>query len=143
MRLDLRNIIHVPDAEKTFQYQMDLSDLDFWGRKPITRPVSVEGSVTNHAGALVLSGTARSELDLVCDRCGKEFSREKVVPLDSLLADKLENEDSEDDIILLDGNELDLDSPWIQRTFAQKTAKGCAPSAAPISTSARAGADLT
>ena len=64
MRLDLRNIIHVPDAEKTFQYQMDLSDLDFWGRKPITRPVSVEGSVTNHAGALVLSGTARSELDL-------------------------------------------------------------------------------
>ena len=109
MRLDLRNIIHVPDAEKTFQYQMDLSDLDFWGRKPITRPVSVEGSVTNHAGALVLSGTARSELDLVCDRCGKEFSREKVVPLDSLLADKLENEDSEDDIILLDGNELDLD----------------------------------
>ena len=54
-------------------------------------------------------GTARSELDLVCDRCGKEFSREKVVPLDSLLADKLENEDSEDDIILLDGNELDLD----------------------------------
>ena len=72
MRLDLRNIIHVPDAEKTFQYQMDLSDLDFWGRKPITRPVSVEGSVTNHAGALVLSGTARSELDLVCDRCGKE-----------------------------------------------------------------------
>lgn len=109
MRLDLRNIIHVPDAEKTFQYQMDLSNLDFWGRKPITRPVSVEGSVTNHAGALVLSGTARSELDLVCDRCGKEFSREKVVPLDSLLADKLENENSEDDIILLDGNELDLD----------------------------------
>ena len=44
MRLDLRNIIHVPDAEKTFQYQMDLSDLDFWGRKPITRPVSVEAA---------------------------------------------------------------------------------------------------
>ena len=27
MRLDLRNIIHVPDAEKTFQYQMDLSQI--------------------------------------------------------------------------------------------------------------------
>ena len=97
MRLDLRDVIHVPDAKKAFQYQLDLSGLDFWGRKPITRPVSVEGSVANHAGALVLSGTARSELDLVCDRCGKEFSREKIVPLDSLLADKLENEDSEDD----------------------------------------------
>lgn len=109
MRLDLRNIIHVPDAEKSFSYQLDLSELDFWGRKPIQRPVSVEGRVTNHAGALHLSGTAYSVLDLVCDRCGKSFSREKVVPLDSLLADQLEHEDSEDEIILLDGAELDLD----------------------------------
>lgn len=109
MRLDLRDVILVPDAEKSFQCQVDLSDLEFYGRKPIVRPVLAQGSVVNHAGALVLNGTARSELDLVCDRCGKEFSREKVVPLDMLLADTLEQEDSEDEIFLLDGNELDLD----------------------------------
>ena len=109
MRLDLRAIIHVPDAKKSFQDQLDLSQLEFWGRKPITRPVFIEGSVTNHAGALMLNGTARSVLDLVCDRCGKAFSREKVVPLDSLLATELEYEDNEDDIILLNGTELDLD----------------------------------
>lgn len=109
MRLDLRDVILVPDAEKSFQCQVDLSDLEFYGRKPIVRPVLAQGSVVNHAGALVLNGTARSELDLVCDRCGKEFSREKVVALDMLLADKLEQEDSEDEIFLLDGNELDLD----------------------------------
>ena len=60
MRLDLRDVIHRPDAEKSFQYQLDLSQLDFYGRKPITRPVVAEGSVINHAGALVLNGTARS-----------------------------------------------------------------------------------
>ena len=109
MRLDLRDVILVPDAEKSFQCQVDLSDLEFFGRKPIVRPVLAQGSVVNHAGALVLNGTARSELDLVCDRCGKEFSREKVVALDMLLADELEQEDSEDEIFLLDGNELDLD----------------------------------
>lgn len=109
MRLDLRDIILVPNAEKSFQCQVDLSDLEFYGRKPIVRPVLAQGRVVNHAGALVLNGTVRSELDLVCDRCGKEFSREKVVPLDMLLADKLEQEDSEDEIFLLDGNELDLD----------------------------------
>lgn len=109
MRLDLRDVILVPDAEKSFQCQVDLSDLEFYGRKPIVRPVLALGSVVNHAGALVLNGTARSELDLVCDRCGKEFSREKVVVLDMLLADELEQEDSEDEIFLLDGNELDLD----------------------------------
>ena len=109
MRLDLRDVILVPDAEKSFQCQVDLSDLEFYGRKPIVRPVLAQGSVVNHVGALVLNGTARSELDLVCDRCGKEFSQEKVVALDMLLADELEQEDSEDEIFLLDGNELDLD----------------------------------
>lgn len=108
MRLDLSDIIHIPDAKKTFQLQVDLSDLDFYGRRPITQPVQAEGSVTNHAGALVLEGTARSVLDLACDRCGKPFSREKVVPLDSLVAHELED-DENDEIFLLDGNELDLD----------------------------------
>ena len=79
MRLDLRDIIHVPDGKKTFRFQLDLSQQDFYGSKPIVHPVQVEGSVTNHAGALVLEGTARSVLELQCDRCGKAFSREKAV----------------------------------------------------------------
>ncbi len=108
MRLDLRNIIHVPDASKPFQFQMDLSDLEFYGQHPITRPIHVEGSVTNHAGALVLEGTASSLLDLTCDRCGKAFSREKTVPLNCLLATELEDEEN-DEIILLEGSEVDLD----------------------------------
>ena len=108
MRLDLKDIIHKPDARKTFQFQADLSGLEFYGRKPITRPVLAQGSVTNHAGALVLEGTVTSLLDLVCDRCGKEFSREKAVPLDCLLADELEDEEN-DEIVLLEGSEVDLD----------------------------------
>ena len=108
MRLDLKSIINIPDAQKTFLFQVDLSDLDFYGRHPITQPVLAEGSVTNHAGALVLEGTARSVLDLVCDRCGKAFSREKVVALDSLVAHELED-DENDEIILLEGSELDMD----------------------------------
>lgn len=108
MRLDLRNIIHVPEASKSFQFQMDLSGLEFYGEHLITRPVQIEGSVTNHAGALVLEGTASSLLDLVCDRCGKQFSREKVVELNCLLAAELEDEEN-DEIYLLQGNEVDLD----------------------------------
>ena len=109
MRLDLRNVIHIPDAKAPFQLQVDLSDLEFYGRKPIVQPVQAQGCVTNHAGALVLDGTIRSELELVCDRCGKPFSREKVVKLDTLVADHLEDEESDGDIFLLDGTQLDLD----------------------------------
>ena len=108
MRLDLRDIIHVPDARKTFQLQLDLSGQDFYGSSPIVRPVEIEGGVTNHAGALVLEGSARSLLELQCDRCGKSFSREKRVALDSLVAQELEDEEN-DDIVLLDHGEVDLD----------------------------------
>ena len=108
MRLDLRDVINTPDAKKSFRFEVDMSDLDFYGRTRITQPVQAEGCVTNHAGALVLEGTARSVLDLACDRCGKEFSREKVVALDSLVAHELED-DENDEIILLEGSELDLD----------------------------------
>ena len=108
MRLDLRDIIHIPDARKEFQFQLDLSQLDFYGSHPIAHPVLAKGSVTNHAGALVLEGTASSVLDLTCDRCGKAFSREKTISLDSLVAQELEDEEN-DDILLLEGTELDLD----------------------------------
>ena len=108
MRLDLKDIIHVPGASKDFQFQLDLSQLEFYGSHPISRPVEAAGTVTNHAGALELTGTARSLLDLACDRCGKEFSREKGVPLDCLLADELEDEEN-DEIVLLEGSEVDLD----------------------------------
>ena len=108
MRLDLRSVINTPDAKKSFQLEVNLSHLDFFGQAPITHPVQAEGCVTNHAGALVLEGTARSVLDLHCDRCGKAFSREKVVPLDALVAHELEDEENEE-ILLLDGTELDMD----------------------------------
>ena len=48
-----------------------------------------------------------SELVLVCDRCQKVFRREKTVPLHFLLAHELAGED-EEEIILLDGEELDV-----------------------------------
>lgn len=109
MKLDLRKIIHVPGASVPFDFQMDLTHLDFYGARPITRPLRVQGKVTNRAGALLLEGDASTVLDLTCDRCCKPFTREKVVPLDSLLATELENEDSEDEIILLENGAADLD----------------------------------
>ena len=109
MKLDLRKIIHVPGACAPFDYELDLTQLDFYGARPITRPIRVQGKVTNRAGALHLTGDASTVLDLTCDRCCKPIAREKTVVLDSLLATELENEDSEDEIILLEGGTADLD----------------------------------
>ena len=85
-----------------------MSQLEFYGRFPIVRPVEVEGRVVNHAGALTLEGTARSRLELACDRCGQPFFRDKTVSLNALLSpDGEEGEDGE--LIPLENGQLDLD----------------------------------
>ena len=76
MKLDLRKIIHVPGASAPFDFQLDLTRMDFFGARPITRPIRVQGKVTNRAGALHLDdiGTKIGEV-LRAPRAGK-YARE-------------------------------------------------------------------
>ena len=53
-------------------------------------------------------GRRRLTLELVCDRCLKPFCRDMRVPVDSLLAETLEDEEN-DEILLLDNGTVDLD----------------------------------
>lgn len=107
MRLNLREIIHVPGKAIPFDFQLDLSDLEWNGAHSAPNPVHVTGQVRNMAGALVLECRASTVLELRCDRCLKPFSREKEITLDTLLATELAGEES-DEILLLEGDELPL-----------------------------------
>lgn len=107
MRLNLKDIIHVPGASVPFDFQLDFSNLEFNEENPVTEPVRVSGQVRNAADALILEGEAVTTLSLTCDRCLKPFTQEKIVYLDTLLATELEDEESAD-IVLLDGGEIDL-----------------------------------
>lgn len=109
MRLNLKDVIHVPGAVLPFEFQMDLSQMEFYGARPIDQPVRVTGRVRNMAGALVLEATAQTTLSLTCDRCMKPFTKEQTVEIETLLATELADEASEDEIVLLDGDEVDLD----------------------------------
>lgn len=106
MRIDVRPILHTPGKELNFQFELDLSDMEFGGRTPISRPVIVEGGVRNRAEVLNLELTAHTVLDAVCDRCGKEFPQEKTVSYTCVLAEELQNEDS-DEIVLLEDGQVD------------------------------------
>ena len=86
---------------------MDLSDLEFSGRHPVSRPVVVEGQAYSSADVLLLDWTARSTLDAVCDRCGKEFLQDKEIPYSCMLAEELQDEDN-DEIVLLEEGKVDL-----------------------------------
>lgn len=109
MRLDLKELIHVPGGVKPFEFQLDLSQREFSGYYPVQEPVQVKGQVRNMAGALVLTATASTTLSLVCDRCAKTFTREMTVPIETLLATELADEQSDSEIYLLEGDAVDLD----------------------------------
>ena len=107
MLLDVKPILHTPGGRLEFQFDLDLSDVEFSGRYPVSRPLSVSGEVRNAADVLHLDLTARTTLDAVCDRCGREFSPEKEVPYHCMLAEFLENGES-DEIELLEDGKVDL-----------------------------------
>ena len=80
MLLDVKPILRDPSTRLPFRFSMDLSDLEFSGRYPVSREVTVEGEAYSSADVLHLDLTARTTLDAVCDRCGKAFSQDKEVP---------------------------------------------------------------
>ncbi len=106
MLIDVRPILHTPGRRLEFRFELDLSDLEFDGRAPVSRPVAVEGEVRNTADLLELSLTARTTLDAVCDRCGKEFSQDKEIEYRCMLAEELQNGES-DEIVLLEDGKVD------------------------------------
>lgn len=108
MLLNVQKIINAPGERIDFQFDMDLSHVDFGGRCPVQNPVVVTGDVRNVAGMLLLQFTASTVLKSVCDRCLKEFDQPKTVRYECMVAEELEEEDS-DDILLLEDGCLDLD----------------------------------
>ena len=103
MLFDVKSILHTPGGQLEFQFTLDLSDVEFSGRYPISRPVAVSGSVRNTAGILDLELTTRTTLDAVCDRCGKAFSQEKEISYGCMLAEEVQNEDNDEIVLLEDG----------------------------------------
>ena len=140
MVIDVRPILHTPGKRLDFRFELDLSGLEFDGRRPVSRPVAVEGEIRNTADLLELELTARTTLDAVCDRCGKEFSLGKETSYGCMLAEELQNEESDEIVLLEDGKTdagdlartafiLGMDS----KTLCSEDCKGLCP---------RCGADL-
>ena len=103
MLLDVRKIINAPGERIDFQFELDLSDVDFSGLYPVCDPVVVTGDARNTAEMLLLRFTASTVLRSVCDRCLKLFHNPKSVRCEYILAERLENGENDDIVLLKDG----------------------------------------
>lgn len=111
MRLELSKVIHTPGAVQPFSFEMDLSDLDFYGDHILAEPVQITGQVRNRAEMLVFQAKAVTNFHLHCDSCGKAFQKPSEVEVERMIVTELANEGDEDelDLIVLDGTCLDVD----------------------------------
>ena len=110
MLLGLSKIIDSPGASVSFSTSVDLSDLRYGVSYPVTEPVLASGQVRNTAGVLVMTGSIKTCIHGICDRCAADFDREIDFPIDVVLVTELANEDSEDEWVFpLEGDSADLD----------------------------------
>lgn len=105
MVLNLQKIINAPGERMAFQFELDLSDVDFGGMYPIQEPVVVTGQARNTAGMLTLEMEMSTVLKSVCDRCMKPFDNPRRVSYQCLLDDAPEEEN--DEIVPLVNHTLD------------------------------------
>ncbi|MCL2082193.1 MAG: DUF177 domain-containing protein [Oscillospiraceae bacterium] len=106
MKLDTRCLSE--GEPLVFRHSLDLSGLLFSGQRVFSVPIDIEGSLEGRANGLILKGTYRTVLSLVCDRCALLFSREHSGCLEAVLQDDPPQQDRED-IVLLQNGVCDLD----------------------------------
>ena len=110
MRLGLAQIMDRPGERVSYSTSVDLSDLLYGTTYPVSEPVVAEGSVRNTAGVMVMTGTIRTRIHGVCDRCATEFDRDVEIPIDVVLVQELADEENEDEWVFpLVEDSADLD----------------------------------
>lgn len=108
MRLDLTGIITGQEKKLPFRFELDVSDLDFSSVERFTTPVTAEGEVRDHAGAVTVTGRLTGGMECVCARCLKHFDRELSFDLSAYLAEELQDEEAED-TYLIENAAADMD----------------------------------
>ncbi|MBQ5911373.1 MAG: DUF177 domain-containing protein [Clostridia bacterium] len=111
MLLDLKPLFAGSSDSLSVDFEMDLSEFEFLGVKPLRAPVAINGKIVSRAGIVESQLSCKVEYVGVCDRCLKETVKNYTAHINRVIVVSLENEDSEenDDIAVVPNMQLDLE----------------------------------
>ena len=107
MILDLKKAFAAHNYKESFQFTLELGDVEFAGVKPFSKPAEVSAELRSSAGVVTLKTHCEACYKAPCDRCATNCSERILVDKEYILATEVENEDN-DDILLVTEGELNL-----------------------------------
>ena len=108
MLLDLKPLFAGSRDFLSVEFEMDLSEFEFLGVKPLPSPVAISGKIVSRAGIVESDLNCKVEYVSVCDRCLKETVKDYTVNINRTIVVSLENEEN-DDIAVVPDMQLDLE----------------------------------
>lgn len=108
MLLDLKPLFAGSRDFLSVEFEMDLSEFEFLGVKPLPSPVAISGKIVSRAGIVESDLSCKVEYVGVCDRCLKETVKSYTVNINRVIVVSLENEEN-DDIAVVPDMQLDLE----------------------------------
>ena len=108
MFLDLKPLFAGSREFLSVDFEMDLSEFEFLGVKPLPSPVAISGKIVSRAGIVQSDLNCKVEYVGVCDRCLKETVKNYTVAINRVIVVSLENEEN-DDIAVVPDMQLDLE----------------------------------
>ncbi len=108
MLLDLKPLFAGSRDFLSVEFEMDLSEFEFLGVKPLPSPVAISGKIVSRAGIVESDLNCKVEYVGVCDRCLKETVKSYTVNIGRVIVVSLENEEN-DDIAVVPDMQLDLE----------------------------------
>ena len=117
MFIELEPIFNNIGASVPFDYEMDMSDEEFWAGKPFQKAVRVKGEAVNRAGIVCIEAQATVEVFTDCDRCASSIDRVFDIPVSHTLVTSL-NDEENDELILVEDMHFELD-PLVREDLAR------------------------
>ena len=108
MIINLSEVIKDIDAKIILDNDIDIQNAEFMGENFVfTKPLHINGSITNNTKSLELSGKVTGEMEVQCARCRKPMK----VPVEFAVLEVIMQDNGEvdnEDIIVITGEEIDV-----------------------------------
>ena len=117
MKIQLRELFNIVGEVRNIDFSIGVDELTDYYSYSFASPIAVKGSVENRAGVVTLRYSTVFTLNLQCDRCLDEFTREYSFDFEHILV-RSTNSDNDEYVVcendVLDMNELAVSDILLQ-----------------------------